>query len=307
MMYQYSGRRVRCSGISADPNSRTEANVKTRTSRGLIVQCLLVATVICLCGCDKDVESEEVALEVKASIDAGDDLGEVKAEESKGVSPAKLVVVHAALGIEEAAILLDGVPVAGAERVTQFEGESIHLEVPSGSHLIAVAPPKKEDSVRPPPLVTKSVELIGAETYLLLIAGVYGKRGPKEQPLDVFLLPTSQKGAVDEQKVPMRAVHGVVNAPPVDVMSGLSKGSSMMLVNVGFGKSSAFHPVDAGPALLEFRSGVEPEAPPIYTSKRFVLSEGIQTTLLWLGKVGSTSDPMRLWALSSNAEIAREL
>ena len=282
------------------------SRVKARWMVGVLVGAICAVCVAC-------DDEEAQAPEAEKSV-TSDDTSEAKqgeeAETPKEPSsgPAKLTIVHAGLGVDEVQLILDGRLLPDTKPFGAFEGKPVYVEVPSGNHLLAVGQPSKKEGVIPPPLVTRSVELKAQASYTLLLAGVYGPRGKGEQALGLFVIPDAQGGETAKGKAPLRAIHGVVNAPPVDVTSG-RKGAkpALMLVNVGFGKASAFHSMMAGPDLLEFRSGLDSEAAPIYVSKRVVLAEGVYTTLLWLGKVGSTEHPPRLWALSADAAVARAL
>ncbi|MEO1269357.1 MAG: DUF4397 domain-containing protein [Myxococcota bacterium] len=264
----------------------------------------VLGAMLVMAACNKDKEAPP-----KEGDKTEADVGDVAEPAPSG--PAQVTFVHAALGVETVQVLINGVPLEGVEPLEPFEGKTVRAEVPSGTCLLAVAPPpvdERPSTPKPPPLVTRSVTFEPATSYLVLIGGVYGERGRDDQPLALFALRDEGPTEIVAGKTLLRAVHGVVNAPPLDISSSRAKGDpALALVNVGFGKSSAFHPVPAGPELLEFRSGLDTKAKPLYEAQNAVLPPDTRATLMLVGKVGSKAHPLRLWLMTPDAENARSL
>ncbi|MBH25753.1 MAG: hypothetical protein CMH57_15205 [Myxococcales bacterium] len=277
-------------------------HVSKATPRWVLLA-LMVAVVATACDKEK-AEGEAPSTSGEQEADAGE-------EEEAPTGPARLTLVHGGVGVDALRVLVNGKPLEEVEPIKPFSGKPGSAEIPAGSLLLAVAPPPVDDSpsaVQPPPLVTKPVTLTAGASYLVLVAGVYGERAREDRPLSLFVVPEEGPAEIESGKTLLRVVHGAANAPPLDVTSSRAgDDSALALVNVGFGKASAFHPVSAGPELLEFRSGLDASAAPIYAAQNAVLAPDTRTTLLLLGKSGSEEHPLRLWLWTPGSETARAL
>lgn len=203
----------------------------------------------------------------------------------------KLRILHAAerrlVGVQ-----IDGSPMKGAERVPPHRDRLLESAAPAGHHWISL------HSIQGDEIGATHADFKAGKSYLLLLAGSIGSGG-RETVLRV-VEDDVHKSKEDDKSAYVRFINASLNLPPVDTTVGLADGKktkdeeSTMFVNIGFGKSSAYHKVDPGVVHATIHSGLDAGADPLLQSGRVEIEDGEAIIFLLTGGVRLNDETLQM-------------
>ncbi len=242
--------------------------------------------------CSDEAKVEEAP---EASVEAAGEAPEAaegELEEASGAVPARIVCAWERRGAVQ--IKVDGVPLAGAERVKPFEGVPVEARVPLGRSRFSVEEVGGVGAV----IAEATLEVHGARVWLILVGG----EGEGGAPAQIRVVRDDQGQEAEGKVALVRVINGASGLAPVDVALEAAGGQVRHFVNLGPGKGAAYRSVDLGAHKVVVRSGLGGAETPLYVQEKVELGPKTRTTLLLTGQHGRREHPMVIWSLDSQED-----